>query len=144
MNELMENSLAIFQGEFRNVMERFNDNRNFIFNQSDNENFSLEYYDLDMIEIHYNQQRIISEYLEIGLRNEVFLETFQFLAGHEYCHNLIAETSDSLETLELYQNERINLIERFSYIGIENKFREYYADYKVQWSQLEPIFQDSI
>lgn len=134
MNELLEEMLSVFQIEIKTIFNKFQDKRKFIFKESNNEIFcfSLDHYDLNEIEIHYNRNRIIREYLEDSDRTgEELVETFKYLARHEYCHKLISETSQNLNSFEKDQDEEINKIEKFNYIRMENKFREYFSDYKV-------------
>ncbi len=142
-------ALSIFQEELNNIMQLFNDNREFNLIESNNPVccFSLEYYDSNRINVHYNLIGISNEYLtHPNITHEKIEEIFRYLARHEYCHNLLCESFEVVEKFTEKQITKKNQITQFRYIPFENKFREYFADYKVKqyFSDIPDFFINNI
>ncbi len=124
----------IFQEEFYQIKKNFKDDRklDFILSNISVFCYSLEYYDKNRFEIHHNDANIIKEYISLNhLKKELLEDISKYLARHEYCHSCISQSSEELNHFDSVQENIIKKIKRFSYMGIENKFREFYADYNV-------------
>lgn len=125
---------SIFQEEFHHIIKNLKDDRklDFVLSNTGAFCYSLEYYDTARFEIHHNDTNIIKEYVSLYDSNKELLNDIsRYLARHEYCHSCICQSSEELNHFDSNQEEIIKKIQRFNYIGIENKFREFYADFKV-------------
>ncbi|TXT63053.1 MAG: hypothetical protein BAJALOKI1v1_800016 [Promethearchaeota archaeon] len=131
--DLFNDMINVFKREFKNVMKKFNDERRFELNESQNHRFcfSLEYYNQKIIDVNYNKNKIMEEYFQNDINKKELEDIFIYLARHEYCHNLITDSSEELKDSKI-QGTEIKQIQRFNYINFENQFGEFFADYMVK------------
>lgn len=144
MNMNIINFLNSFEEKFIEIKHKCLDNRTFslidMTNEgilrdevSNQENFCFSsHYNQNIIEIYYNRDQIISEYIQVmsNLPNDQVLNEISYLAGHEYGHTLFCESSKKLRKFEVNREEIYHKYERFNCFVFLRIFSEFYADLK--------------
>lgn len=137
-----ENFLNIFNEKFIEIKNKCLDNRTFNLLEISMEGYLKEevsnqevfcfssHYNQDIIEIYYNRNQIISEYIQdpSDLSNEQVLSEISYLAGHEYGHTLFCESSKKLREINVDWKNIYNKYEKFNCYVFLRVFSEFFAD----------------
>ncbi len=138
----LENFLNAFNEKFKEIKNKCLDNRTFNLLEISMEGYLKEeisnqevfcfssHYNQDIIEIYYNRNQIISEYIQdpSDLSNEQILFEISYLASHEYGHTLFCESSKKLREINADWKNIYNKYEKFNCFVFLRVFSEFFAD----------------
>ena len=137
-----ENYLSNFNEKFIEIKNECLDNRTFSLLEINTEGNLKEevsnqeifcfssHYNQDIIEIYYNRNQIISEYIydEPGLSDKLILNEISYLAGHEYGHTVFCESSKNLREINADWKIISSKYEKFNCFVFLRVFSEFFAD----------------
>ncbi len=137
-----ENFLKRFKEKFIEIKDNCSDNREFSLLEIKmegnlNEEISNQgvfcfscHYNEDIIEIYYNRNQIISEYIrdQNDLSKEQILKEISYLASHEYGHSLYCESSKKLREININWETTYSKYEKFNCFVFLRVFSEFFAD----------------
>ena len=137
-----ENFLNNFNDKFIEIKNNCLDNRTFnlleinmegnLKEEVSNQEFFCfsSHYNQDIIEIYYNRNQIISEYIQdqSDLSNGQVLNEISYLVGHEYGHTLFCESSKKLREINADWKNIYNKYEKFNFFVFLRVFSDFFAD----------------
>lgn len=137
-----EEFIKFFREKFIEIKDNNLDNRKVSFLEvnvegilkeevSNQESFCFScHYNEDIIEIYYNQDNIIAEYIHNPNRStdDQFLNEISYLASHEYGHTLFCESSKKLREINTDWKNLFKKYEKFNCFVFLRVFGEFFAD----------------